>query len=337
MPDSASARAISDRSAGVAGLGALNFSLAAAHVLVNVCQFFILPVYLLPKSLWWGLILIPFAALNNSFWALIHESIHDLLDPSRRVNLAAGRLLAVLFGSPFRLLRLTHLSHHKFNRSLRERGTEIYDPEKTSRWKAGLRHFGQILGGLYLSELFTPWLFFLPRRLLQKLGKRMSDPGSMHEQWLTRNLMEPRAFHEIRVDGAVIIIVFGLSALCYREHLGLFAAILLCRAFFISFLDNVYHYGTPLNQTNSGYNLRLPPMVSRLILNFNLHGVHHIHPYLPWTRLPESLSRQGSRFDDDYLAAALRQLGGPVPMNKIARSPRAHAAHGQDFTEKTTA
>ncbi|HEX9443510.1 MAG TPA: fatty acid desaturase, partial [Candidatus Binatia bacterium] len=216
MPGPASARAIPQRSTDVAGLAALNFSLAAAHVLVNVGQFFILPVYGLPRSLWWALILLPFAALNNSFWALIHESIHDLLDPSRRVNTAAGRLLAVLFGSPFRLLRLTHLSHHKFNRSLKERGTEVYDPEKTSRWKAGLRHFGQILGGLYLSEVLTPLLFFLPRSLFQRLGKRVIDPDSMHEQWLTRNLMGPASFREIRIDGAAVIIFFGLSAYCYR-------------------------------------------------------------------------------------------------------------------------
>jgi len=317
MSKSANARAIAPASDRPPGRAALNFSLAAAHVLANVFQFFVLPLYLLPQSTAWGLALIPLAASNNSFWALIHEAIHDLLDSSRRLNDAAGRLLAVFFGSPFRLLRLTHLSHHKFNRSLKERGTEIYDPRAISKGKAWLRHFGQILGGLYLSEVFTPLLFLLPRRSLHKLSRRMLDPASRHEQWLARNLMEARSFREIRIDGAAILIFFGLSAFCYRGHEWLFAAIILCRAFFISFLDNVYHYGAPLNRPASGYNLRLPKLLSRLILNFNLHGVHHVFPYLPWSRLPEFLVRQGSRYDQGYFTAALRQLRGPVSLSEL--------------------
>ncbi len=317
MFNSANARAISAASNRPARLAALNFSLAAAHVLANLFQFFVLPLYLLPQSMAWSLALIPLAASNNSFWALIHESIHDLLDSSRRRNNAAGRLLAVLFGSPFRLLRLTHLSHHKFNRSLKERGTEIYDPETTSELKAWLRHFGQILGGLYLSEVLTPLLFFLPRRSFKNLARRIPDPSSGHEQWLARNLTDARAFREIRIDAASILIFFALSALCYRGHEWLFAAILLCRAFFISFLDNVYHYGTPLDHPSSGYNLRLPKFLSNLILNFNLHGVHHVYPYLPWTRLPEFLVRQGARYDQGYFTAAARQLRGPVPLSEI--------------------
>ena len=317
MSKSVNVRAIVPASERPPRLAALNFSLAAAHVLANLFQFFLLPLYLLPQSMAWSFALIPLAACNNSFWALIHESIHDVLDSSRRVNAAAGRLLAVFFGSPFRLLRLTHLSHHKFNRSLKERGTEIYDPQKTSKGKARLSHFGQILGGLYLSEVFTPLLFLLPRRLFHDLARRMPDPESRHEQWLARNLMNASVFREIRIDAAAIFIFFALSALCYREHEWLFAAIILSRAFFISFLDNVYHYATPLNRSSSGYNLRLPKLLSSLILNFNLHGVHHIYPYLPWTRLPEFLAHHGALYDHGYFTAAARQLRGPVPLSEV--------------------
>jgi len=94
----------------------LNFSLAAIQFFANVLQFFILPHYLLQKSMHWSLVVIPLAVLNNPFWALIHEAIHDLFNSSSRTNVAAGRLLSLFFGSPFHVLRLTHLSHHKFNR-----------------------------------------------------------------------------------------------------------------------------------------------------------------------------------------------------------------------------
>jgi fatty acid desaturase len=317
MSNSANTRAIAPAFDRRPRLDALNFSLAAAHVLANVFQFFLLPLFLLPQSTAWALALIPLAASNNSFWALIHEPIHDLFDASRRRNDAAGRLLAVFFGSPFRLLRLTHLSHHKFNRSLKERGTEIYDARVISKGIARLRHFGQILGGLYLSEVFSPLLFLLPRRSFHKLARRVLDPSSPHDQWLARNLMDARWFREIRIDEAAIFIFFGLSAFCYWGHEWMLAAIILARAFFISFLDNVYHYGTPLDRTFSGYNLRLPKFLSGFILNFNLHGVHHVYPYLPWNRLPEFLLRQGGRYDQGYFTAAARQLSGPVPLSEI--------------------
>jgi fatty acid desaturase len=312
-----SARAEIHQSIGPAILSTLNFSLAAVHLAVNIFQFFILPLYFLPNSIWWSLTLIPFAGLNNSFWALIHESIHDLFNPSRRINAAIGRLLSILFGSPFRLLRLTHLSHHKFNRSLLERGTEIYNPQETSKLAAGLGHFFQIFGGLYLSEALTPLLFFLPGDLFHKLGKRILNPDSRHEQWLARNFMKDKWIREIRMDGIAVIVFFGLSAFCYRGHWQLLAGVLIARAFFISFLDNVYHYGTPLNDRNSGYNLWLPRILSKLQLNFNLHGVHHKHPDLPWIRLPGVLAQQGKRFDENYFTAALRQLHGPVPLLRM--------------------
>src|SRR5262245_59495854 len=54
---------------------AFNFSLAGLHVFLNLFQLFILPLYLLPKSLWWSLFLIPIACLNNAFWALVHVAL----------------------------------------------------------------------------------------------------------------------------------------------------------------------------------------------------------------------------------------------------------------------
>src|ERR1051325_9362185 len=109
-----------------------NLALAAAYIAANLFQLFIVPLYLLSVSRWWTLALLPLAALNNPFWSLIHEAIHDLFHPSRRVNRVAGRALSVFFGAPFLVLRLSHLLHHKLNRALIE-ATEIYAPESRSR------------------------------------------------------------------------------------------------------------------------------------------------------------------------------------------------------------
>jgi len=101
-----------------------NLTLAGLHCCISLFQFFVLPIYLLPKSPRWGFVLVPLALTTTPLWALLHEAIHDVFNASRRVNRGAGRLLAISFGSPFHVLRLTHLSHHKFNRASTEKAVK---------------------------------------------------------------------------------------------------------------------------------------------------------------------------------------------------------------------
>ncbi|HEY1371697.1 MAG TPA: fatty acid desaturase [Candidatus Binatia bacterium] len=309
--------ALADRSLPVMIPARLNLSLAAFHVLANVFQFFILPLVLLPKSLWWALFLLPLAALNNPFWSLIHEGIHDMLHPSRRVNRALGRLLAYAFGAPFLVLRLSHLLHHKLNRSLIE-ATEIYAPESRSHRRAALGYFAHIFGGLYLLELASPLMFFLPRAVLRRMEKKYfmgaDVPGN-----LMRGLMREQPVREMRIDGIVIIALLAASAWSYGVHWPLLAAALCARAFLISFLDNVYHYATPVGDTFYARNLSLPRAFSAGLLHFNFHGIHHRNPAVPWTGLPAAFRQQRLAFDSGYATAALEQLGGPIPQGRLLR------------------
>ena len=233
----------------------INYSLTALHFCLNLFQLFILPLCLLPRSVWWGLCIIPIALMNNPFWALIHEAIHELLSRNPRVNLIVGRALGICFGSPFHVLRLTHLSHHKFNRSPLEKGTEIYNPREVSRLAAGIKYFFYILCGLYLLEIFSTLLFFLPSRIFERMRKQVMLTGNTQEKWLANKFSDAKRLREIRVDGIAICLVFTLSAMCYREHWPLLVGLLMARTFLISLMDNVYHYGTPLNVTISALNL----------------------------------------------------------------------------------
>jgi fatty acid desaturase len=315
-----SAEAQLSPSSGTFAFSTLNFSLAVMHVSANIFQLFILPVYFLPRSTWWSLFLVPLAALNNPFWALIHETIHDLFNSSSRINLAIGRLLSIFFGAPFHVLRLTHLSHHKFNRSPLEKGTEIYDPEKVSRIKASFEYFFYILCGLYLLEVFSTLFFFLPPNVFRKLRQRLVDRGNVQEKWLAKKFMDDDLIREIRVDGIAIGVIFGLSGFCYREHWQLFVSLLMARTFLISFMDNVYHYRTSLHATISGHNLSLPRFFSALLLHFNLHRVHHRNPGVPWTKLPEVFAHHSERFDCNFFSAAIDQLYGPIPLADLPGS-----------------
>lgn len=302
-----------DNSSGIASR--VNISLASLYVAIQLLQYFVLPLWLLPRDRRWAWGLLAFALLNNPYWSLLHEAIHDLFYPNRAVNGFCGRLLAVLFGSPFRILRLSHLLHHKLNRTLAE-ATEPYEPGKTAYLRAALGYYFQIFGGLYLGEFMSSLLFFLPKTLLRRFKDRSLDPRSV-SGILMQSWTQDEALREIRRDGMLILLCFGLSLYCYGETWPWLLVLLGTRGFLISFLDNVYHYRTPIDEIFFARNLWLPAIAAKCLLNFNLHGVHHQNPAIPWIRLPASFKQERQPFHGHYLAAAASQLGGPIALENL--------------------
>lgn len=296
---------------------ALNLALAVFYVAVNLFQFIALPLWFLPGT--WAWALVPLALLTNPFWSLIHEAIHDLLHPNRRGNAFFGRFLAILFGAPFRVLRLSHLLHHKLNRLPLE-GTEYYDESQKSKAAAAPGYYFQILLGLYLVEVLSAVYFWLPRDWLRRFQKRFVGDGSL-SAILLQNWLGEESLREIRRDGAAVTFWFALSFYCYGAHWPLLLAALLARGFLISFLDNVYHYETPVGDIFYARNLRLAWPLSKLLLNFNLHGIHHVNPAIPWIHLPKAFAAGKSRYEGGYFAASLRQLLGPIALQELPRAP----------------
>lgn len=300
----------------------LNFSLASFHLILNLYLMFLLPLFLIAANPWWGITALLVAALSNPFWSLIHEAIHDMFHPSRRMNVAAGRILGIFFGGPFLVLRTSHLLHHKLNRSPVE-GTELYDPAETSKLRASAGYYFQIFVGLYLLEFLSSLFFLLPRTILFRMQERLNRKKSLSGIFLA-SLMRNELISEIRIDGVLILMLLGLSALCYGKHWPWLVGALILRAFLISFLDNVYHYKTPVDDVFYAENLWLPRGLARILLHFNLHGVHHRNTAIPWVRLPEVFVYQSLPYDGNYFGAAARQLSGPIPSYEISNS-RPHA------------
>jgi fatty acid desaturase len=306
-----------DRPAELAIPEVMNIRLLLLHTGVGLFQLFILPLWLMPINLWWCLALVPLAALNNPLWALMHECIHDAFHGSAAINNAAGRWLSILFGSPFQILRLTHLSHHKFNRSPLEKGTEMYDPKQTSCLLAGVKYFSYILCGVYLLEVGSALVFVLPKKVFRKFGARLMQRGDRQEKWLASKFLNDRRLREIRLDGMAILLLFTASAYCYGEHWLPFVSVIAARALLISLMDNIYHYRTPLNVTVSGHNLALPRALATGLLNFNFHRIHHAHPNVPWTGLPLLYGQISDYFDDDFFVALFRQFLGPLSIDQL--------------------
>ncbi len=108
-----------------------NLALASLIACANLGALLIAPFFHgIPAA---ALVLATLAALASpTHWALIHEAIHGLLLPGRVANERLARVLAILFGAPFRAVRFAHLRHHRYNRSVAGR-EEVYDPALQSR------------------------------------------------------------------------------------------------------------------------------------------------------------------------------------------------------------
>jgi fatty acid desaturase len=80
----------------------------------------------------------------------------------------------------------------------------------------------------------------------------------------------------------------------------------------VSFFDNLYHYGTPVDNSKTAKELLLPDTVSAMLLHGNYHETHHLNPDVPWARLPDRHRRDNRGFDGGLLAQGIAQFNGPI-------------------------
>lgn len=310
------------------GATATSSALVAIALILVGCQLFVIPLGLLPRGSAWGWLLLPIVLTGTPLWSLLHESIHGSLLRDRSWNDRLGRTLAIAYGAPYALLKAGHLLHHRFSRTPRER-TEIFDPGKTT-WRAQAPgYYLRLFGGLYLVEVSSLLLVFLPKRGWAWASRRLEDPETVTS--LLLDTVAARRLDAFRLDGALIVLVHAAAFAAYGPHWWMLLAALLGRAFVVSVADNAYHYATPLDEPLDAMNLRLPRALETFILAFNLHGVHHRHPGLAWPDLRGAFLADGGRFDLSWWNAAVRQVRGPIPSTADRlRSPDALRPRGDD-------
>lgn len=306
----------------------LNRVLLAFYAGSSLLAYFVLPTlaHVVDPRFVWGLL--PLALIANGYWATLHEAMHGQLLAGADNNRRAGRALAILWGSSFRLLRFGHLTHHRFNRHKLDR-PDSYDPAVSSVLAARLRYFGEVLGGLYVIEVLTPLLYLLPPVRVAKLVRAiyagdeapMPSLRPLAEQALTGS----KGIAEIRQDAILAWLLMIGGGIAWGTSWPAFAAFLFARGFLVSVLDNVYHFRTPLDRVDYAYNLSLPGPLQRLFLNMNMHRVHHRRMQVPWWQLPYYFTTDQERYDGSLAAGALKQLSGPAPtMSLHAREKGAH-------------
>ncbi|MFB8002843.1 fatty acid desaturase family protein [Nocardia sp. NPDC056000] len=292
---------------------AINGWLVGGAFAFGVFQMVVLPLTLLPHDARWGWVLVAGVLGTTPFWSLIHEAIHGTLLTDRRRNDLCGRGLAVLYGSPFAMLKTGHLLHHRFSRT-RERA-EVYDPATSSWIRFAPGYYLRLFGGLYVLEVAAVPLAVLPARAIRLFGRRVDAPDSV-AGLLFERIAQARLIGQFRTDAAAIAILFPAAFVAYGRHGWMLLAALGGRAMIVSLSDNAYHYGTDLDAPLEALNLRLPRTLERFALSFNLHGVHHRHPGLRWYELREKFDRSGGKYDLGWGPAAARQLRGPIKLDQ---------------------
>jgi fatty acid desaturase len=258
------------------------------------------------------------ALLTPFHAALLHEAIHSKLMKGERANRMAGRLLAICFGVAFEVVRYGHLAHHRFNRHALDR-PDVLDGNATLCGRLG--YFANLLGGVYAIELLSTLMSLLPRRVLIARIGRLTRGDEASALAVVRGMQRAVADARLtraRIDCFAVLALYGLAFWFYGAAWLLLLASILIRGLVISLFDNAPHYGTPPVTHAPVFNLSLPAWAQTVMLNQNLHGMHHRRPGLPWHALPAAFSAGGVGYDGTFARAVLRQFVGPRPARQAS-------------------
>lgn len=240
-------------------------------------------------------------------WLLIHEAIHYKLLNNRRANDGLGRIHGILFGCAFHILKVGHMTHHRYNRS--ELDTTELVPTGTRHFVVWwLAYYARILGGLYMSEVLAPLMFFFWKRT-----KRIILAFTRNQAVATiLDMFTRRMVQAIQLDAVLSVGFIIAQCYCNRHDLTPFILLFFSRGLILSFYDNAYHYGTDAHDPAAANNLSVPAVVKFFILNHNMHRVHHRHPLASWASLPQLFAADRDGFDGALISTGLKQLKGPL-------------------------
>jgi fatty acid desaturase len=235
--------------------------------------------YLLPLAIGFGIVM-------NSVYSIVHEAEHAMLFRRRRLNDGVGIAMALLFPAPFHLLRQGHLGHHQRNRSDDEAFDLYFDGDHVVwRWMVW---YG-ILTGMYyvvvvLSNVAAVFLPFILDRRHYRIEERVSvdRPGAAFLESLNPRYVTWIRWEALAAIVLQVCIVVGFSIPIWR-YLALYGSF----GFMWSAMQYVHHYATERHVTRGARNLALLAPVDLVWLHHNWHRVHHEHPTVPWTYLPE--------------------------------------------------
>ena len=252
-----------------------------------------------------------FSYTANTLFCLMHEGVHGILHPDPLINRWAGRIAAAFFPTSFSIQRAYHLTHHRDNRSERERFDYLQPGE--SKWLKRAQWYS-LLTGLYWAIATAGLLLYLispslPRALLLRRRSAMSD------QTGARSYLKALESIDSSTARAEILLCIAVQALLFGSLNLTVAAWLVCYAAFAlqwSALQYADHAFSPLDPRDGAWNLKVIGFTRALFLNYHHHLAHHRHPSVPWIHLGRLVDPVEPR--PRYLRIWLRMWKGPQPL-----------------------
>jgi len=287
----------------------LNLNLCIAMLAVQFLQIIAMPIFLANYPWIMAAIILFLIPLNTPFWSLIHEAVHKNLHHKAPINDALARLMSVVFGASFDVLRFGHLMHHQYNRHWE---SEVYDENKHIKCIFWLNHYFKMLGGLYLTEVLTSFLIAISPLPVARRITQATLSDERHRQAVLNALLKPATVRRLRLDCIAIVLFYSGSFMLFGVNWPVLAFWIIGRGVMISLMDNAYHYGTPADNSVIAKELSVPKGIATFILNFNHHATHHRNVSLPWTELKAAHDEQQLAYTEGLGSALFVQFKGPI-------------------------
>lgn len=251
-----------------------------------------------------------FAFVNNTVFALLHEAVHGILHPDRRVNDALGRFLAGFFPTAFSLQRAFHLGHHRRNRTAAELFDYLQPGE--ARWVKAAQWYGLLTGVYWLAPPLSSVLVALWPGAL-RFAATGSAPWARQTSAaaMAAGAADVPAFEARRDVCAAAAVQAALSWGLGLTPAG-WAACYAAFALQWSALQYADHAFSELDPRGGAWDLRVDPLTRLLFLNYHDHRAHHLSPQSPWVHLPARVDL--SRPRPTWAAVYLKMWGGPRPL-----------------------
>jgi len=223
-------------------------------------------------------------------YLIMHEALHFAVSRKLIINECVGHVCGWIIGLPFLPRRGSHLGHHAWT------AHPTGDPEN----KKMIEKFSVITEKEARTLEFV-WRYWIPMIAFNHFLSHWITPFQHnHTRTQRSRLKVEKAFTVLYLIGYAAV---GVTAYRYGSlgQLAIFATILwLALLIAVELLNLPHHAEIPLlpldakrpplwEQDVVSHSCASVPLWSRwVILNFNLHVVHHAFPWLPWHQLPKA-------------------------------------------------
>lgn len=243
---------------------------------------------------WWTIALcaIVFSLVNNTVFSLLHEAVHGNFHPNRSVNDLAGALFAAMFPTGFSIQRISHLGHHRRNRT----DLELFDyylPNQ-SRWLKTYWLYC-LLTGFYWSIIPVAGLIYLAAPWVFSARWFQAGPARL---WGFEPMVREIAAAPKRRVWLELVFTWGFQLAAWTLLDLRWQSTLACYwAFALSWsaLQYVDHAWSPRHVTEGAWNLKVGRLTQALFLNYHCHLEHHRRPWVPWLYLPRLVDPAATR------------------------------------------